>query len=323
MPKAKYYFNTDSLRFEKVVVSFRKRFLRVSGWLATALVFGSIVLLFAYSFLDSPKEKQLKRELNEMTLRYELIQQRMDLANAVLTDLQKRDDQVYRVIFEAEPIPETVRGAGFGGTNRYREMEGFDNSELMINTSRAMDKLYRQLYIQSKSYDEVFELVKKKTELLASIPAIQPVNNDDLKRIGSGFGYRIHPIYKTRIMHEGIDFTAPIGTEIYSTGNGVVSKVEYNGRGYGNNVVINHGYGFETLYGHMSKFNVRSGQRIKRGDVIGYVGNTGASTGPHVHYEVRRSGKKIDPVNYFFNDLTPEEFDKVREIASQTNQSFD
>jgi murein DD-endopeptidase MepM/ murein hydrolase activator NlpD len=183
--------------------------------------------------------------------------------------------------------------------------------------------LYRQLYIQSKSYDEVFELVKKKAELLSSIPAIQPVNNDDLKRVGSGFGYRIHPIYKTSMMHAGIDFTAPIGTEIYATGNGIIAKVEYNGRGYGNNVIINHGFGYQTLYGHMSRFAVRPGQRVSRGDLIGYVGNTGASTGPHVHYEVIRGGKKIDPINFFFNDLSPEEFDKVRSIASQTNQSFD
>lgn len=323
MPKTKYYFNTDSLKFERVVVTFRKRFLRVLGWLSTAAVFGSLVLLLAYSFLDSPKEKQLKRELNEMTLQYELLQQRMDLASSVLEDLEKRDDQVYRVIFEAEAIPAEVRDAGFGGVNRYKDLENYDNSELMINSSRTMDKLYRRLYIQSKSYDEVFELIKKKAELLASIPAIQPVNKRGTARLASGFGYRIHPIYKTAMMHEGIDFTSPIGTEIYSTGNGVVAKVEYNGRGYGNNVTINHGFGYATLYGHMSRFAVRPGQRVKRGDIIGYVGNTGSSTGPHVHYEVIKNGKKIDPINFFFNDLSAEEYDKIREQASQSNQSFD
>jgi murein DD-endopeptidase MepM/ murein hydrolase activator NlpD len=323
MPKAKYYFNTDSLKFERVVISFKKRFLQVLGWLATALVFGSIVLLFAYSFLDSPKEKQLKRELNEMSLQYELLQQRMQLASSVLTNLQQRDDQIYRVIFEAEPISSTVREAGYGGVNRYKELEGFDNSELMIAASGKLDKLYRQLYIQSKSYDEVFELVKKKSELLASIPAIQPVSNKALTRIASGFGYRVHPIYKTMMMHDGIDFTATIGTEIYATGNGVVEKVEYNGRGYGNNVVLNHGFGYETLYGHMSRFAVRPGQRINRGDIIGYVGNTGSSTGPHVHYEVIKNGQKIDPINFFFNDLSPEDYDKVRDIATSANQSFD
>lgn len=323
MAKTKYYFNTDSLKFERVVVTFRKRLFRVLGWLSTAAVFGTIVLLLAYNFLDSPKEKQLKRELEEMTVQYEILQQRMELASAVLEDLQHRDDQVYRVIFEADPIPSEVREAGFGGVNRYKEMEGFDNSELMVNTARTMDKLYRRLYIQSKSYDEVFELVKKKAELLASIPAIQPITKKSIARLASGYGYRIHPIYKTSMMHEGIDFTAPIGTEIYATGNGTVAKVEYNGRGYGNNVVINHGFGYSTLYGHMSRFAVRPGQKIKRGDVIGYVGNTGSSTGPHVHYEVIKNGKKIDPINFFFNDLTAEEYDKIREQAAQSNQSFD
>lgn len=323
MPKAKYYFNTNSLRYEKVVVSFRKRFLRVMGWLATASVFGSITILLAYSYLDSPKEKQLKRELNQMQLQYEILQERMNMASSVLTDLSKRDDQVYRVIFEAEPIDESVRTAGYGGINRYKELEGYDNSELMLNATRKIDQLTRQLYIQSKSYDEVFALAKKKNELLASTPGIQPVANKDLNRIASGFGYRIHPIYKTSMMHEGLDFTAPIGTEIYATGNGTVVKVEPFGRGYGNNVTIDHGFGYRTLYAHMSKFNVRQGQRINRGDVIGYVGNTGSSTGPHLHYEVWKNGTKIDPINFFFNDLTPEQFAKVVELASQQNQSFD
>lgn len=323
MPKAKYYFNTDSLKYEKVVVSFKKRFWRVFGWLSSALVFGSIVLLIAYNFLDSPKEKQLKREISEMELQYDLLQQRMNLADAVLKDLQQRDDQIYRVIFEAEPIPAEVREAGYGGINRYKELENFDNSELMTETSRKIDKLSRQIYIQSKSYDEVFRLALQKTEMLASIPGIQPVSIKGAARVASGFGYRIHPIYKTAMMHEGFDFTAPIGTEIYATGNGVVAKTEYNGRGYGNNVIINHGFGYSTLYGHMSRFNVRAGQRVNRGDIIGYVGNTGASTGPHVHYEVIKGNSKIDPINFFFNDLSPDEYEKVREKASQQNQSFD
>lgn len=323
MARTKYYFNTDSLKYERVVVTFRKRFLRVLGWLSTAAVFGSIVLLLAYSFLDSPKEKQLKRELNEMTLQYELLQQRMELASAVMEDLQVRDDQIYRVIFEADSIPSEVRAGGYGGVNRYKDLEGFNNSELMISSAKKMDQLYRKLYIQSKSYDEVFNLVKNKSELLASIPAIQPVTKKGIARLASGFGYRIHPIYKTSMMHEGIDFTCPIGTEIYSTGNGTVEKVEYNGRGYGNHLIINHGFGYSTLYGHLSRFAVRPGQRIKRGDIIGYAGNTGSSTGPHLHYEVIKNRKKINPINYFFNDLTPEEYERVRQLASQSNQSFD
>jgi murein DD-endopeptidase MepM/ murein hydrolase activator NlpD len=323
LPKAKYYFNTHSLKYEKVVVSFKKRFLQVLGWLATAAVFSSVIIALAYKFLDSPKERQLKREISLMQFQYDLLQQRTERAERVLTQLQEHDDNIYRVIFEAEPIPSTVRQAGYGGVDKYKALEGYDNSELMVATTKKIDKLEKSLYVQSKSFDEVFELAKNKKVLLASIPAIQPVSNKDLTRIASGYGYRIHPIYKTRIMHTGIDFTAPVGTEIYSTGNGTVGRVEYDGRGYGNNVVINHGYGYMTLYAHMSKIAVKQGQKINRGDVIGYVGSTGSSTGPHCHYEVIRNNQKINPINYFYNDLTAEQYEKVIEIASKENQSFD
>lgn len=323
MPKAKYYFNTHSLKYEKVVVSISKKLFRVIGWLATAFVFGSIVILIAYSYVDSPKEKQLKREISELTLQFELLHERVVQAEAVLNDLEANDDNIYRVIFEADPIAESVRKAGYGGVNKYRDLEGYDNSALMIETAKSIDKLAKQLYIQSKSYDEIFALAKNKNQMLASIPAIQPISNKDLTRIASGFGYRIHPIYKTTILHTGLDFTAPIGTEIYATGNGVVQKVELFGRGYGNNVTINHGYGYETLYGHMKKINVRQGQKVNRGDIIGFVGNSGTSTGPHLHYEVIKNKSKINPINFFYNDLTPEEYEKMLVISSQFNQSFD
>lgn len=323
MPKAKYYFNTHSLKYEKVVTSLGKKLLRVLGWVATALVFSAVTLLIAYSYIDSPKEKQLRREIGELTLQYEILQQRANQSEAVLNELEYNDDNIYRVIFEAEPIPASVRNAGYGGINKYRSLEGYDNSELMIETTKKIDKLAKQLYIQSKSYDEIFDLAKNKMQMLASIPAIQPVSNKDLTRIASGFGYRIHPIYKTSIMHSGLDFTAPVGTEIYATGNGVVSRVEFDGRGYGNNVIINHGYGYETLYGHMSKINVRQGQKINRGDIIGFVGSTGTSTGPHLHYEVIKNQAKINPINFFYNDLSPDEYEKMLVISSQYNQSFD
>ncbi len=323
MPKAKYYFNTHSLKYERYVVSFKRRFWQVVGWLATALVFSVLIIGLAYEFLDSPKEKQLKREISEMALQYDILQQRMEQASKVLTELQHNDDNIYRVIFEAEPIPSTVRQAGYGGVDKYKALEGFDNSELMVETTKKLDKIVKQIYVQSKSFDEVFELAKNKKELLASIPGIQPLSNKDLTRIASGYGYRIHPIYKTSILHTGIDFTAPVGTEIYSTGNGTVSKVENNGRGYGNNVVINHGFGYQTLYAHMSKINVRQGQKVVRGEVIGLVGSSGSSTGPHCHYEVIKGGNKINPVNYFFNDLSPEQYEKMLELSSKYNQSFD
>ena len=247
----------------------------------------------------------------------------MHQVDQVMAELQEKDDNIYRVIFEAEPIPKSIRDAGFGGVNRYRHLEGFGNAELVVETSQHLDKLVKKLVVQSRSFDEVIALAKNKTQMLASIPAIQPVANDKLTRVASGFNYRIHPIYKIKHFHTGIDFAAPRGTDIFATGDGVVKVVDRESRGYGFHVVIDHGFGYETLYGHMSKFNVRPGQKVKRGDVIGYVGSTGTSTAPHLHYEVIKNGEKINPINFFFNDLTPEEYDKVIEISSQSNQSFD
>lgn len=323
MPKVKYYFNTHSLKYEKVVVSIRKRVFRIFGWLATAIVFGAIIMTFSYSYFESPREKQLERELSEMELQYDFLNKRLEQVTAVISDLQRRDDDIYRVIFEAEPIPGPVREAGTGGVNKYTTLEGYSNSRLMIETSRKVDKITRQLYIQSRSFDEIFNLARNKNEMLASIPAIQPISNKDLTAMASGFGYRIHPIYKTARMHNGIDFTAPIGTEIYATGNGRVEGIESTGRGYGNNVVLDHGYGYKTLYAHLSKIVVKRGQKVVRGDLIGYVGSTGTSTAPHLHYEVIKNGVKINPINFFFNDLTPAEYEKMLEMSSQVNQSFD
>ncbi|MCC7231880.1 MAG: peptidoglycan DD-metalloendopeptidase family protein [Bacteroidia bacterium] len=323
MPKVKYHFNTHSLKYEKVVTSWRKRLFRIFGWLSTAIVFAAVIMLFAYNFFDSPKEKQLKRQLEETTYQLELLTQRTDQVEAVLQDIQERDNTIYRVIFEAEPIPPSVRQAGYGGIDRYKALSGYFDADLVIDITKRVDKLSKQLYVQSKSFDEVWDLVKNKANMLSSIPAIMPVASKDLTHVASGYGMRVHPIYKTVKMHTGMDFTAPTGTEIYATGNGVVATVEYDGRGYGNNVIINHGYGYSTLYGHMSRIAVKPGQKIKRGDLVGYVGNTGTSTGPHLHYEVRKNGNPVNPVNFYYNDLTPEEYEKMLEISSQAGQSFD
>lgn len=322
MPKVKYYFNSHSLKYEKVVTSIRKKLLQVFVFMASTAVFASVIILIAYSYFDSPKEKQLKREIDQLKLQYDILNQRLGKVSAVLKDIEDRDDNIYRVIFEAEPIPKTVREAGFGGVNRYSALEGYNNSELIIELTKKLDKISKQLYIQSNSFDEIFKMAKNKAEMLASIPAIQPLSNKDLKRVASGFGYRIHPIYKTTKMHTGMDFTAPIGAEIHATGNGIIN-VEYKHRGYGNHVIINHGYGYKTLYGHMSKIIVRPGQKVKRGDVIGYVGNTGTSTAPHLHYEVHKYNKPINPINFYYNDLTAEEYERMLVISSQSNQSFD
>lgn len=323
MSKIKYRFNTKSLTYERAKLTPREIALRVLSYLATGLVFATVVIVLAYRFLDSPKEKQLLRENENLKIQYDILNKRVELLSEVLEDLQQRDDNIYRVIFEAEPIADDIRKAGFGGVNRYKALEGYDNSQLIIEATKKIDRLAKQMYIQSKSFDEVFKLAKNKEIMLASIPAIQPISNKDLTRLASGFGYRTHPIYKIQHLHTGLDFTAPVGTEIYTAGDGTVKEVNIEPRGYGMHVIISHGFGYETLYAHMSKFAVKQGQKVKRGEIIGYVGNTGTSTGPHLHYEVIKNGEKINPINFFYNDLTPEEYQKMIEIGSQAGQSFD
>lgn len=321
MTKIKYQFNTKSLAVEPVRETLwdkAKRFLRI---VLAGMVFSVIVLSIGYTFMESPKERMLQREIDQFQEVFQEVNGQLELFASVLEDIEHRDDQIYRVIFEAEPLSRTVREAAYGGVDRYEQFEGFDNSELIASTMKRVDQLARQLVVQSKSYDEVFEMAKDKADMLASIPAIVPIEKGT-QRLVSGYGMRIHPIYKTLRMHSGVDFTAPNGTPIYAPGNGVVKKVERNRHGYGLMIVIDHGYGYETLYAHMSKFEVKRGQQVKRGEVIGYVGNTGVSTAPHLHYEVMRHGKKVNPVNYFFNDLSPEEFEYIIEVASRVNQSL-
>ena len=323
MSKVKFQFDKRTLTYRKVELSTKQRLLTVLGWLAGASVFAFLVIILFTTFFDSPKEKRLKREIAQLELQYKLLGNRMNRVDQVLAELQEKDDDIYRVIFEAEPIPNSVREAGFGGVNRYKDLERLDNADIVIGTTKRLDELTKKLVVQSRSFDEVIALAKNKEEMLASIPAIQPVSNEKLTRVASGFNWRIHPIYKVRHFHTGIDFTAPRGTEIYATGDGVVDDVISKGRGYGNHIVIDHGFGYQTLYAHMSRFKVRKGEKVKRGDVIGYVGSTGTSTAPHLHYEVIKNGEKINPMNFFFNDLSPEEYEKVIELSSQSNQSFD
>jgi murein DD-endopeptidase MepM/ murein hydrolase activator NlpD len=322
MASTKYFFNSQTLKYEKVKLSIGLKILKGFGFISTALVFSFIIIALAYTFLDSPKEKQLKREINSLTLQYKIIQSRVKQMDVVMEDLQERDDNIYRVIFEANPIPLDVRKAGFGGVNRYKSLDNYNYSNLMVETTKKIDMLSKEIYVQSKSYDELAKAVNSKGKMMASIPAIQPIDSRKLRGAISGFGYRMHPIYKIRKMHEGLDFAAPIGTPIYATGDGVIIAAGVE-RGYGNRIMINHGYGYVTKYAHMSRFKVQGGSRIKRGDVIGYVGNTGASTGPHCHYEVYKNGKPINPINFFFNDLSPSEYVTMLEIASRENQSLD
>ena len=246
MAKSKYRFNFKSLEIEKVKVTLKEKTLKLLSVLAAGMVFSAVVIIIAYNFFNSPKEKMLKRENEQLLLQVEMFNNRLDKINTVLNDLQNRDDNIYRVIFESDPIPNTVRKAGFGGADKYSKLEGYNNSALLINTTKRLDVISRQLYIQSKSFDYIFEKAKKKTEMLACIPAIQPISNKDLTHIASGFGYRIHPIYKTLKMHTGIDFAAPSGTLIYATGDGVVDAQTGPKSGYGNAIVIDHGFGYQS-----------------------------------------------------------------------------
>lgn len=322
MSDRKYKVNPDTLSLEQVKMSKKDYLKKGMYYLAGGVVFATLVLFVAYTFFDSPKELMLKRENNQYTMQLELMNKRVDKLSDVLKDIEDRDDNIYRTIFEAEPISIDERRAGIGGVDRYKNLKGYDNSKLITETTQKIDLLSRELYVQSKSFDEVYKLAKTKEVMLAAIPGIQPVSNKDLKRIASGFGFRIHPIYKTLRFHDGIDFTAPTGTPIYATGNGVIMRKKGRMSGYGIVVKINHGFGYETLYAHCSKIIVKPGQKVKRGEIIGYVGNTGRSTGPHLHYEVIKNGKKINPIHFFYQDLTPEEYEKIIEIASRPTQSM-
>jgi murein DD-endopeptidase MepM/ murein hydrolase activator NlpD len=323
MAKVKYTYDSKTLSYKKIDRNWKVRLKEAGIFAIVSMAFGLVFYMAADLWFESPKERRMKRELDNMVIQYDLMNGKLDQLANVLSDIEKRDDEIYRTIFEAGPIPNEVRTAGFGGANRYKNLEGFNNSDLLIDTRKKLDQIANRAYVQTKSFDDVVEMARDKEQMLASIPAIQPVANKDLKKMASGYGYRIHPIYKVRKLHTGTDFSAPTGTPIYATGDGKVSTYKRSRAGYGNHIVIDHGYGYQTLYAHMSKVDVKRGQKVKRGDVIGYIGSSGRSTAPHLHYEVIKDGRKINPINYFFNDLSPEEYEMMLELSSHSNQSFD
>lgn len=323
MKKIKYYYNTHTLRYEKLVTPFRVKLLRVFAFLATALVTAALISYFAFQFVGSPNEKFLR--IQNRALQEDL----SDLSDSVqqiqlkMLELERRDNTVYRSIFEASPLPDSARATYLERQKEIAKVESMTNNQLVISIARTIVNLKNRIAAQNASYRQIGNLIANKEKLLLGTPAIQPVSNKDLSRIASGYGYRIDPIYKTVKFHAGLDFTAPQGTPIYATADGVVKTAGFSDGGYGNHVVINHGYGYETLYGHMYRVKARGGQRVKRGDLIGYVGSTGKSTGPHCHYEVHKNGQKLDPVYFFYNDLSPQQFDQLLKRASASNQSFD
>ncbi|MGB7843872.1 MAG: M23 family metallopeptidase [Salinimicrobium sp.] len=325
MSKVKYYYDADTLAYKKIE---RKKGRRLGIALLSvvgAFLAGFILLLIYLNIpqLETPKEKALKRELDNMELQYGLLNRKMDQVQQVLANVEDRDDNIYRLYFEANPIPEEQRLAGFGGVNRYKDLEGFDNSKLIIESNKRLDMLTKRLVVQSRSLDEIVNLARDKEELLAAIPAIMPVKNENLKRMASGYGWRTDPFTKIRKFHYGMDFSAPRGTPVYAPGNGKVIRADNRSSGYGRHIRIDHGYGYVSLYAHLYKYNVKAGQKVKRGDLIGFVGSSGRSQGSHLHYEIFKDDQRINPLNFYYGHLSPAEYDEILQQSQQENQSLD
>lgn len=324
MAKQKHYiFNQLTQNFEVLETSRSRKLLRYSLISLALLGVASLFAVLLFTFFKSPKEKAQARELEYMKLQYEILNDRLDNMEILLSDMEQRDNDLYRVMFEADPIPVNKRRSGFLTPNRYDNLYGYENSNQVVNASRKLDIIASQLYHQSVSYDELFELARNKSDMLAHIPAIFPLKGTEIKYISSYFGYRPDPIYKIEKFHSGIDFSAQMGTEAYATGDGVVYDVEKGHWGYGNMVTIDHGFGYKTRYAHLQKAAVRKGQKVKRGQLIGYIGNTGKTTGVHLHYEVLKNDVQIDPINFFYNDLTPDEYEQILEQSTLPTQTMD
>ncbi len=322
MAKVKYHYNPETLSYSKITPKKGRYLKHALLVLLSILLTGFLGFVILVNVFESPKEKAMKRELENMKLNYELLGKAEEQHENRISELEERDNAIYRQFFEATPISKEVRKAGYGGVNRYKSLDGFDNSKMIIDLTKQMDVLSKRIVIQSKSLDDIVKMAENKEEMLASIPAIQPVKKEELTRMASGYGMRMHPILKIRKMHEGMDFTAKPGTPIYASGNGTVVRAERSSS-FGNVVYINHGYGYQTVYAHMKKIVTRKGKKVKRGDIIGYVGNTGRSVSPHLHYEVHKNGRPVNPIYYYYGNLTPEEFVAMQKAADQDGQSLD
>jgi murein DD-endopeptidase MepM/ murein hydrolase activator NlpD len=320
--KVKLQYNPETLSFERIETSLSKTIKKLTIHLFSSTFVGFIFFVLFSFIIDSPEEKQLRKENEQMELQFELLNRRLEQMNAVLDDIKQRDNNLYRVIYQADSIPNNVRHNTAFNNQYYEHLTKLNTSTILIETTRKTDDISKQLYIQSKSYDDLMSLIKNNEKKLQHIPAIQPILNKDLTRIASGFGYRIDPIYRTRKFHQGMDFTAPTGTDIYTTGNGVVEFVGWK-QGYGNTVIVDHGFDYKTLYAHMHTFAVKKGQILTRAEIIGTVGSTGKSTGPHLHYEVIYKNQKVDPLNYYFLDLSPEEYDTMIQLATNAGNVMD
>ena len=325
MSKVKYYYDHDTLSYREIKVTNKNRISGVLLFLLSSFFFGitSLLILLNSDIINTPSEVAQKRSLENFKLQFDILNKKLGQLEKVIANIENRDNNLYRVYFEASPIPEEQRRAGFGGINRYKDLEGYDNSDLIINTTKRLDILTKQTVVQSRSLEEIESLAKNKASLIEAIPTIQPIKNKDLTRVASGYGYRIDPFTKIRRFHYGMDFTAKRGTPIYATGNGIVKRADNRSSGYGKHIRIDHGFGYVSLYAHLSKYKVRRGQKVKRGDIIGYVGNSGRSVGPHLHYEILKDNKKINPLNFYYGNLSAQEYEALLTQSNQENQSMD
>ena len=323
MKKVKYYFNTHTLRYEKLTTPLRVRLLQVIGYIAASIVTGFVIFAITFRYVDSPKEKYMRQQNNDLKQNYSILQERLKELELKMDEVENRDNNVYRSIFGSDPIPDSARLKDMETKKEVKLVQSMGESELVKSMTNQLNNLSLRLTFQSKSFNEIANLVKNKEKLITATPSIQPVSNKDLNRIASGFGYRIDPIYKNTRLHAGLDFSAPAGSPIYATADGVVRDAGYNTGGYGNRVIVSHGFGYETTYSHMYRIKARNGQKVKRGEVIGYVGSTGRSEAPHLHYEVHKDGKVVNPLNFYYGNISAAEYNVISKIANQENQSLD
>ena len=325
MSKVKYYYDHNTLTYREIKVTNKDRISGALLFLLASFFFGitSLLILLNSEVINTPSEVAQKRSIKNYELQFDILNKKLRQLERVISNVEDRDNNLYRLYFEASPIPEEQRRAGFGGVNRYKDLEGYDNSDLIIKTTKRLDILTKQTVVQSRSLEEIEHLAKNKASLIEAIPTIQPIKNKDLTRVASGYGYRIDPFTKVRRFHYGMDFTAKRGTPIYATGNGIIKRADNRSSGYGKHIRIDHGFGYVSLYAHLSKYNVRRGQKVKRGDIIGYVGNSGRSVGPHLHYEIFKDNKKINPLNFYYGNLSAKEYEALLSQSNQENQSMD
>jgi murein DD-endopeptidase MepM/ murein hydrolase activator NlpD len=322
MPKKHYKYNPNTLKYERVETDWWILGAKAFGFISAAAILAVVMVMFYTKNVDSPKELALKEKIRNYELQTQIMEKKLHDLDEEIAFLNKRDEDIYREMLGA-PLPEALKYQGIGGSKRYDALDEVTIGSAVLALQEHADALTRKAEFQQKSFEEILSLAKKKSQYLASTPAIQPIANKDLTRMASGYGHRIDPFYKMRKFHAGMDFTSPTGTEVHVTGDGVIEKIETKRWGYGKNIVVDHGNGYKTRYAHLSAFKCKVGQKVKRGETIGLVGSTGKSTAPHLHYEVIKDGKHVNPAHYYYNDLTPEEYERLIELSSHPNQSLD